>query len=227
MIIRLASSEGITLNSAEPLELEPSIEKMPLAEFDRDYIPEDEESRKVRQFMLNCVDLGIKAHAYAVNLAMQEARHQRQELIAMKFGRIGERQFLLGLLLEAHFGDERAMKDWTELAQSAAVHLRDDGILSDMQKATVAVAMVLKHKLGEKDRARFVAAYFALTWKQHAGSFPTKAEVMRFLKDRNISTPEPRNMHRFWRGAILGRLKGAKRGRKPAARKLSSKKKSR
>jgi hypothetical protein len=117
MIIRLASSEGITLNSAEPLELEPSIEKMPLAEFDRDYIPEDEESRKVRQFMLNCVDLGIKAHAYAVNLAMQEARHQRQELIAMKFGRIGERQFLLGLLLEAWGASVQAFASIAALAR--------------------------------------------------------------------------------------------------------------
>lgn len=227
MIIRLANTEGITPRSAEPLELNPSIENMPLAEFDRDYIPEDEESRKVRQFMLDCVDLGIDAHAYAVNLARQEARHQKQELIAWKFGRIGERQFLLELLLAAHFGDEQAMKDWVELAQAAAVHLRDDGILADMQKATNAVAMVLKHKLGEKDRTRFVAAYFALTWKQNAGSFPTKAEVTGFLKEHKIPLPEAKNLPRLWKGAILGRLKDGKGGRKPAFRKSSSKGKSR
>lgn len=200
---------------------------MPLAEFDRDYIPEEEEARQSRKEMIEYVDCGIEAHAFAINLARQEARHQKQELIALKFGRIGERQFLLGLLLEAHFGDERAMKDWIELAQSAAVHIRDDGILSDMQKATDAVARVLKHKLGEKDRARFVAAYFALTWKQNAGSFPTKAEVTGFLKEHKIPLPEAKNLPRLWKGAILGRLKDGKGGRKPAIRKSSSKGKSR
>ena len=216
---RFKPFKTVQIPQEEPIR---SVKASPLPMFDRSFVPPDEEARKSREFMLGLFDLGIERHAYALALAQQEARHQMQELLALRFGKIGVRQFLIELLLSAHLGDQQAMHDWMELAKYAAVHLRDDCILGDMQKAVNALAVVLKHKHGDKDRARFLASFYALTWKQDKGAFPTKAQVARHLRKMKVPLPEEKNMTRFWKGAILGRLKNAKAGRKPQKKKSPS-----
>lgn len=185
------------------------------AKYDRSYIPVDLEARKRRKLMLEAHDLGINQEAFAQSLASQEGRHQNEELIKLAFGDIGERQYLIELLVEAHIGSQEAMDNWLEIAHSAAVHLRMDGILQDMQKALDAVANAFRRKTGPHKKNALIASLFALNYKAAHGTFPEKNQVVTYLKSKDISLPDAKNLHRFWNGPVLGRLMDGKAGRKP------------
>jgi hypothetical protein len=200
------------------------IEKGPLVLFDREYVPDDLEAKTARQQMLWYYDHGIEMKYYALLLARQEAHHQSQELIKQTFGNLGDCQFLVPLVLDAHLGGESAMDNWLEIAHSAALHLRRN-ILSDMQKAVDAVDLVLRQNKSAHDASRLAACWFALNHKKKSGVYPTKSQVSKFLDAAKLTLPEPKNRHRFWKGPILGQLKRAKAGRK-RAKKLPSRKKS-
>lgn len=156
--------------------------------------------------MLAAHDMGLDQDAFAQSLATQEARHQNEELIKLAFGDIGERQHLVELLVEAHLGSQEAMDNWLEIAHTAAVHLRMDGILQDMQKALDAVANAFRRKSGPHKRNALIASLFALKYKAEHGTFPEKNQVAAFLKSKGISLPEKKNQHRFWNGPVLRKI---------------------